>query len=135
MRRPPGAGRSAHSDPGGNQARADGQRVEVRTFEGELVGKVPRTLAAQLLDAKAADEMPHGLRLKLGIRWLPTRLDKPSGRPDLAVMQRRDPERYAEVWRGNRKALAQHGRGMLGRRGVDGLVFRATESGSKGGES
>jgi len=135
MRRTPGAGRSAHSDPGGNQARAEGQGVEVRTFEGELVGKVPRTLASKLLNAQGADEMPQGLRLKLGIRWLPARFDKPSGRPDLTAMRRRDPERYAEVWRGNRKAIAQHGRGMLGRGSVDEVVFRATESGSKGGKS
>jgi hypothetical protein len=123
------APRPAHADPGGIQARADGQQVEVRTFEGELVRIVPASVADDLVKARIADDVRHCLRLKLGIRWLPPRFDRPSGRPDLNELQRRHPGRYAALWRGTPDAHV--GKGALGRRTVDGAVqFATTLSGS-----
>ena len=113
----PPATRLISSDPGGTQARADGQQVEVRTYEGELIRIVPSSVADGLVDAQLADGLQHCVRLKLGIRWLPPRLDRPSGRPDLDQMQRRDPERYAKLWKGTLDART--GKGALGRRTVD----------------
>jgi len=125
----PPAAQPAQSDPGGFQARADGQQVEVRTFEGELIRIVPSSVAGDLVQARLADDLRHCLRLKLGIRWLPPRFDRPSGRPDLDQMQRRDPGRYATLWRGNRDAHV--GKGALGRRTVDGAVrFASPPSGA-----
>jgi hypothetical protein len=113
------------SDPGGFQARADGQRVEVRTWEGDLIGTVPSSMADALVQGQLADDREHSLRLKLGIRWLPSRFDRPSGRPDLAQMRRRNPGRYAALWRGTLDAHA--GKGALGRHTID----RAMRFGSK----
>lgn len=81
---------------------------------------VPRSVADALVQAQIADDLEHSLRLKLGIRWLPPRFDKPSGRPDLDQMRRRDPGRYAALWRGTLDARA--GKGALGRRTIDGSV-------------
>ena len=121
----PPAKRPAQSDPGGFQARADGQQVEVRTYEGELIRVVSSSAADYMVRAKLADDLRHCLRLKLGIRWLPPRLDRPSGRPDLNQMQRRDPGRYAALWLGTLDAHV--GKGALGRRTVDEAVrFRST---------
>jgi hypothetical protein len=114
----PPAVRPAPSESGGPQAPAEGQRVEVRTYEGELIGRLPRDRAKELLDGGLADELPRYLRLKLGIRWMPPQLDKPSGRPDLEQMQRREPERYDDFWRGKRDARI--GKGALGRCLIDG---------------
>jgi hypothetical protein len=126
----PPASRPLPTDPGGFQARADGQRVEVRTYEGELVGVVSSSAADDMVRGRLADGMKHGLRLKLGIRWLPPRFDRPSGRPDLDHMQRRNPERYAALWRGTRDAVV--GKGALGRRTVDRAVqFAPAAVGSK----
>jgi hypothetical protein len=126
----PPAARPLPTDPGGFQARADGQQVEVRTFEGELVGMVSSSAADDMVSGQLADGMKHGLRLKLGIRWLPPRFDRPSGRPDLNVMQRRNPERYAALWRGTLDARV--GRGSLGKRTDDrALRFAPAAGGSK----
>jgi len=114
--RPPPA-RPIQSDPGGLQARAGGQQVEVRTYEGELIRVVPSSVAADLVREQLADDLRHCVRLKLGIRWSPPRLDRPSGRPDLDQMQRREPNRYAALWRGTRDARV--GKGSLGRKLVD----------------
>ena len=119
MTGPPDA-RPPHTDPGGIQARAEGQRVEVRSYEGELIRVVNPSVAQELVRCGLADELGHGVRLKLGIRWLPPRLDRPSGRPDLDQLQRRDPERYAALWRGTRDA--HQGKGALGRSVVDASV-------------
>jgi hypothetical protein len=116
----PPAARPLPTDPGGIQARADGQQVEVRTFEGELIGMVPFSAADDMVRGRLADAMKHGLRLKLGIRWLPTRFDRPSGRPDLKQMERREPARYSALWRGTLDARV--GKGALGRRVVDTTV-------------
>ena len=116
----PPAARLLAPDPGGYQARADGQQVEVRTFEGELIRIVPASVADDLVKARIADDLRYCLRLKLGIRWLPPRFDRPSGRPDLNQLQRRDPGRYAALWRGTHDAHV--GNGALGRRTVDGVV-------------
>ena len=115
------------TDPGGHQARADGQRVEVRTYEGDLVRIVPVSQAQELIDQGLADNLKHCVRLKLGIRWLPPRFDRPSGRPDLDEMRRKNPARYAAVWRGTRDAHI--GKGALGRSAVDATVhFQQTKS-------
>jgi hypothetical protein len=119
MTRPPALG-PVQSDPGGLQARADGQQVEVRTYEGDLVRVVAVAQACDLIKAGIADDLRHCIRLKLGIRWLPPRLDRPSGRPDLERMQRREPGRYAAIWKGTLRARV--GKGALGRRLVDGNV-------------
>jgi hypothetical protein len=116
----PPAARPAQIDPGGYQARADGHQVEVRTYEGELIRIVPASVADALVQAQVADNLKHSVRLKLGVRWLPPRFDRPSGRPDLDQMQRRDPERYAALWRGTLDACV--GKGALGRHTVDGNV-------------
>lgn len=121
----PPAGRPPLSDPGGIQARADGRQVEVRTFEGELIRIVPSSVAVELIQKRLADGLTHCVRLKLGIRWLPPRLDRPSGSPDLDEMQRGDPARYSALWRGTLNARV--GKGALGRRTVDRAVrFAAT---------
>jgi hypothetical protein len=121
----PPAARQLPSDPGGFQARADGQQIEVRTYEGDLVGMVSPAAADDMVRAQLADGMKHGMRLKLGIRWLPPRFDRPSGRPDLNQMERRDPGRYAALWRGTLDARI--GKGALGRRTIDGAVRFASK--------
>jgi hypothetical protein len=63
--------------------------------------------------------------LKLGIRWLPSRFDRPSGRPDLDEMERREPGRYGSLWRGT--VDARVGRRALGRRTIDRAVGFATK--------
>jgi hypothetical protein len=123
----PPATRPLPTDPGGFQARADGQQVEVRTYEGELIGMVSLAAADDMLRVRLADETKHGLRLKLGIRWLPPRFDRPSGRPDLNQMERRDPGRYAALWRGTLDARV--GKGALGRRTIDRSVRFASKAG------
>ena len=123
----PPAERPSQTDPGGFQAWADGQQVEVRSYEGELLRVLPMAQARQLIERGLADEMKHCVRVKLGIRWLPARFDRPSSRPDLEQMQRRDPGRYAELWRG--KLDAHVGKGALGRRTVDTSVrVRGTQT-------
>jgi len=119
------AAQPAHADPGGYQARADGQQVEVRNYEGELLRLVTPSAAAALVRGGLAHDMKHGLRLKVGIRWLPARFDRPSGRPDLDRMSQSEPDRYAGLWRGTRDAHA--GKGALGRCTVDSTVhFKAS---------
>jgi hypothetical protein len=101
----------------------------VRTFEGELIGMVSSSAADDMVRVRLADDMKHGLRLKLGIRWLPPRFDRPSGRPDLKQMERREPARYSALWRGTLDAHA--GKGALGRRTIDRAVrFAAKRDGS-----
>jgi hypothetical protein len=125
----PPAARPHPADPGGNQARADVQQVEVRTFEGELIRIVPASAAADLVQSRLADDLRHCVRLKLGIRWLPPRFDRPSGRPDLDRLQRREPGRYAALWRGTLDAHT--GKGALGRHTIDRAVrFAPTTKGS-----
>lgn len=116
----PPAARPPQTDPGGIQARADGQQVEVRSYEGDLLRVLPSAQARLLVESGLADEMEHCVRVKLGIRWLPPRFDRPSGRPDLEQMERREPSRYAAFWRGTLDADV--GKGALGRRGVDSTV-------------
>ena len=115
------------NDPGGIRARADSQRVEVRTFEGALIRIVDSDLGDAVVRAGLADNLKHCVRLKLGIRWLSPRLDRPSGPPDLEQLRRREPERYAELWRG--KQNAHTGKGALARHAVDRAVaFRPSRS-------
>jgi hypothetical protein len=92
--------RPIQAAPGGFRAWAKGQRVEVRDYDGELIRTVTPHVARQLLENELVDELAHSLRLKLGVRWLPPRLDKASGDPDLEQMRKREPERYADIWRG-----------------------------------
>ena len=99
--------RRNRTDPGGSQARAVGQgTVEVRNYDGELIRRVTPEKANQLVLGGIADQLSHCLRIKLGIRCLPPRLDKVSPRPDLEELRRRKPEAYAEIWAGNRNATA-----------------------------
>jgi hypothetical protein len=116
----PPALRPVHTDPGGLQARADGQEVAVRSYEGELIRVVPFASARELVEAGLVDDLRHSLRLKLGIRWLPPHLDRASGRPDLEQMRRRDPGRYSALWRGTLDARA--GKAALGRQVSDATV-------------
>lgn len=112
--------RPIQAAPGGYQARADGQGVEVRTYEGELVGILSTCAANELVQAGLADNLKHSVRLNLGIRNLTSRFDKPSGRPDLDQMRRRDPDRYKKFWQGSMKARV--GKGALGRSTTDSSV-------------
>jgi hypothetical protein len=66
----PPAARSTLFDPSGMQVRADGQQVEVRTLEGEVIRSLPLAAAQALLAGGLAGNLPHCVRLKLGIRWL-----------------------------------------------------------------
>jgi hypothetical protein len=125
---PPAAGPTP-SDPGGLQAGADVQQVEVRTYEGELVRIVTSSVAAELVRTRLADDLTHCVRLKLGIRWLSPRLDRASGRPDLDYMQRRDPERYNALWSGTRDAHV--GKGAVGRRVIDQSLHLPAKRGLK----
>jgi len=114
------AQRPTANAPGGLRARADGQKVEVRTYEGELIRIVDSSRGAELIRAGLADNLDHCIRLKLGIRWLPTRSERPSGPPDLDQMRLREPQRYAGLWRGTPDART--GKGALGRQNVDRTV-------------
>jgi hypothetical protein len=105
---------------GGSQAK---RTVEVRTFEGDLVGMVPTAKGEQLITAGLGARAGQHIRLKLGIRWRPNS-ERPAPPPDLREMQRRQPDRYAAVWAGNRNATAPRGQGMVGRRGADEVIFR-----------
>lgn len=105
---------------GGSQAQ---RTVEVRTFEGELVGKVTAAKGEQLITTGLGVPAGQHVRLKLGIRWHPNS-ERPSPPPDLRELQRRQPGRYADIWAGNRNATAPKGKGMLGRCGTDEVVFR-----------
>ncbi len=102
------------------RARADGQRVEVRSFDGELIRRVSGAAAAELFTAGLADQVGDYLRVKLGIRWIPSRGQKPSGRPDLDELNQREPGRYAANWRGSHDPHV--GRGALGRRTTDRII-------------
>lgn len=101
------AERPSSNAPGATRARADGQTLEVRTAEGELIRIVNSSVADELVRAGLADKLKHSIRLKLGIRWLPTRSERPSGLPDLDQMRSREPQRYAAIWRGKRDAYRQ----------------------------
>jgi hypothetical protein len=113
----PPAVRPAQADPGGFQARADGQQVEVRSYGGDLIRIVSPDVAQALIDVGLGDAQEHCIRIKNGLRWVPARFDRPSGRPDLEHMKRRDPERYRALWRGTEDAHV--GRGALGRSTID----------------
>ena len=65
MTGPPDVGPS-QADPGGLQARADGQQVEVRTYEGDLVRIVSVAVAQYLTDSGLADDLRHCLRTSFG---------------------------------------------------------------------
>jgi len=126
MTGPPGV-RPVRGAPGARmiQARTDGQRVEVRTFEGELIGKLNSAAAESLVAGGLGDRVGQGhVRLKLGIRWMPLRnnqvggclqVKKMAGHPDLNNMRDKDPRRYATNWRGNSEARI--GKGALGQQG------------------
>jgi hypothetical protein len=105
------------TDPGGTQAWTTGQKVEVRNYEGDLIRKVAPVIADELVKLGIADRMKYSVRIKLGIRWLTARFDRPSGPPDLDQMRRRDPVRYAALWQGTKSDCT--GKGALGRSGVD----------------
>ena len=116
----PPAARPTYTDPGGLQARAGGQQVEVRTYEGKLIRMVIPSVAEDLIQSGLANNLKHSVRLKLGIPYLPSRLDRPSGPPDLDELRRRDPDRYAAFWRGTKDARV--GKGALGRRTTDHVI-------------
>jgi hypothetical protein len=107
--------------------RADGDRVEVRDFDGELIRIVSIQTAIKLLNPgpfgrPLAERAAGHIRLKLGIRWIPPRdAKRPSGRPNLVEMQRREPERYADNWRGS--SNPHIGRGAIGQITVDRELF------------
>jgi hypothetical protein len=105
---------------GGSQAP---RTVEVRTCDGELVGRLTAAKAEQLVSAGLAVWAGHNVRLKPGIRWRPNS-ERPAPPPDLNELQRRQPERYQAIWAGNRNATAPQGKGMLGRHGTDAVLFR-----------
>lgn len=109
------------------QPRTFGQRVEVRLHGGELVRTVAPGKAQELVSAGLADQTGDHVTLKLGIRWIPPRSLRPSGRPDLDELRAREPERYAAKWRGS---LDPHvGHGALGRRTTDRLIIFAPGAG------
>ena len=95
--------------------RADGQWVEVRTYDGDLVRKVSIEIANKLTEpGSLADWTPSHVQLKLGIRWIPPRdAKKASGRPERDDM---DPA----IWRGSNDPHI--GRGALGKTAVDRAV-------------
>jgi hypothetical protein len=107
--------------------RARGQRVEVRNFDGELVRTVSVETAEKLLQpgplgCPIAERSGDHIRLKLGIRYIsPRDAKRPSGQPNLTEMQRREPERYADNWRGS--SNPHIGRGAIGKITVDRQVF------------
>ena len=112
--------------PASTPTRTLGQRVEVRSYEGDLIRTVASEKGAELFTAGLADQVGDYLRLKLGIRWIPPRSLRPSGRPDLQELKDREPERYADKWRGS---LDPHvGRGALGRRTTDRIIVFAPEA-------
>jgi hypothetical protein len=103
-----------------------GRRIEVRSYEGDLMRTVVPEKGAELFTAGLADQVGDYLRLKAGIRWIPSRGEKPSGRPDLDELTQREPDRYAANWRGS---LDPHvGRGALGRRTTDRIIMFAPEA-------
>ncbi len=107
---PPGAARPSHPawrQPG---ARAAGAVCKVYGDDGELIRRVDVVTARQLVDAGLADPVgrTQHVRLKLGIRWIPE-MDVAAGRPDLEEMKRRNPGRYAALWRGTVDAKTGHG--------------------------
>jgi hypothetical protein len=110
--------------------RADGDRVEVRDFDGELIRIVSFQTASKLLEPgplghPLAERAAGHIRLKLGIRWLPPRdAKRPSGRPDLEEVKRREPGRYAANWRGDHDPHI--GRGAIGKGTVDQVIFTKT---------
>jgi hypothetical protein len=126
MRDSPAEGPTSN-DPGGLRARPHGHKVEVRTHEGELIRIVNASVGDELVRAGLAENSRYGVRLKLGIGWQPPRLDRSSGCPDLEQMRRKEPGRYASLWRGTHGART--GKGALGRQIVDhSVVFAAQQS-------
>lgn len=115
------------SRPTSAPTRALGQRVEVRSHEGELIRTVAPGKVQELISSGLADQTGDHVTLKLGIRWIPPRSLRASGRPDLDELQMREPKRYAANWRGS---LDPHvGRGALGRRTPDRLIVFAPGAG------
>ena len=112
--------------PTSTPTRTLGRRIEVRSYEGDLIRTVAPEKGAELCTAALVDQVGDYLRLKLGIRWIPSRGEKPSGPPNLEELKDRDPERYADKWRGS---LDPHvGRGALGRRTTDRIIVFAPEA-------
>jgi hypothetical protein len=131
----PPAARPAQSDPGGFQARADGQQVEVRTYDGDLIKTVTAETAEKLLAPGPggrfiAERVGDHIRVKLGIRYVsPRDAKRPSPPPDLEQIKRREPERYKGTWRGSKDPHIGHG--AIGRATVDETIFRHIQSGEK----
>ena len=76
--------------------------------------KVQPSVAKLLVANNLGDRTAGGhICLKLGILWGPSRNGDVGGHPDLNKMRREEPQRYAEIWRGNREAHI--GKGALGR--------------------
>jgi hypothetical protein len=112
--------------PTSTPTRTLGRRIEVRSYEGDLIRTVVPEKGAELFTAGLADQVGDHLRLKPGIRWIPPRSLRSSGRPDLQELKDREPERYADKWRGS---LDPHvGRGALGRRTTDRIIVFALEA-------
>ena len=98
-------------------------RYDLRGRDGAKVCDVAKDRAAKAIASGAMElwKGPSGVYLRaVDLPYLPYRSSSPSGRPDLGVMQREEPDRYAAVWRGTRDAHA--GKGAIGRRTVDAAI-------------
>ena len=110
---PPGA--AAQFKPLPQAVSGPVQTIEVRTCDGELIRTVTPASATAILQAQVngrpiAEQAGNNghIRLMPGIRWIP-KLDFSNGLPDLTAMRVREPERYAETWRGAEEPHIGHG--------------------------
>lgn len=111
-----------------NPTRADGQRIELRDSDGDLVRTVPMAVGAELFTAGLVNQVGDHLRLKPHVRWIPARGQRPSGRPtrDEIANSKPDPKVYhglarQAIWRGCEQPHI--GKGALGRAGIDRTIF------------
>ena len=102
-----------------NNPRADGHRIEVRTYDGDLIRTVSLETAKELTKPGGlAKWTPSHVRLNPAIRWVsPRDAKRRSGRPDLDELSRREPDRYADNW--SHSHDPHIGQGALGRSTVD----------------
>lgn len=95
--------------------------VDVRV-DGALIRRLSQEAADQLVSRGWADWRDRGHRrhLELTAGAPLSSLHGWNGRPDLDLMRREDPERYAALWRG--RYGTRTGKGALGRRTIDATV-------------
>ena len=97
----------SRSAPGVIQARAGGRTVEVRSYEGSLLRKASEAECDALVVAGLAIRGAHFVRLQPTIKVPNMRAigDSTSRLPDLELMRKRQPVRYAAIWRGGKNNL------------------------------